>query len=233
MEVYMFLCKTFAAAASVVFLIAIFSCSKDNPAQPAQQQLVIEDGPSVTDFDGNAYKTVKIGNQTWMAENLRSTHYSDGTLIQSFAYGDDTANVGVYGRLYRSAAALKGASGGGSTRVQGAAPVGWHIPSVAEWQALVDNLGGNAVAGGKLKAAGTDRWKSPNTGATNESKFRALPGGYFRVDGLYMAIGERAIFLTTSSPDPLMVRGLRNSTAEVISEQFHPLDALSLRCVKD
>lgn len=229
----MFLCKTVAVALSIGVLMTVSSCSKDNPAQPAQQQLVIEDGPSVTDFDGNAYKTVKIGNQTWTAENLRSTHYSDGTLIQSFVYGDDTANVNVYGRLYRSAAALKNASASGSAKVQGAAPVGWHIPSVAEWQALVDYLGGSAVAGGKLKATGTDRWKSPNSGATNESRFRALPGGYFRVDGLYMAMGERTVFLTTSSPDPLMVRGLRNSTAEITSEQFHPLDALSLRCVKD
>jgi uncharacterized protein (TIGR02145 family) len=229
----MFFYRTLGVAVSVAFLITMFSCSKDNPAQPAQQQLVIEDGPSVTDFDGNVYKTVKIGNQTWMAENLKSTHYSDGTLIPSFVYGDDTANVRVYGRLYRSAAALKNASASGISKVQGAAPVGWHIPSVAEWQMLVDYLGGSAVAGGKLKATGTDQWKGPNAGATNESRFRALPGGYFRVDGIYMALGERAIFLTTSSPDPLMVRGLRNSTAEVISEQFHPLDALSLRCVKD
>lgn len=226
-------CKMFTVATSVVFLTATFSCSKENPAQPAQQQLVIEDGPSVTDFDGNVYRTVKIGSQTWMAENLRSMHYSDGTLIESFAYNNDTANVRVYGRLYRSAAALNNASGSGNARVQGAAPNGWHIPSVSEWQVLIKNLGGNSVAGGKLKATGTDCWKSPNTGATNESRFSALPAGYFRVDGLYMALGERVIFLTTSSPNPLMVQGLRNSTAEIISEQFHPLDAISLRCVKD
>ena len=226
--------RALGGAVSVAFLITIFSCSKDSPAeavaQSAEQAVVIEDGPPVTDFDGNVYRTVKIGNQTWMAENLKSTHYSDGTPIESFAYNGDTAMVRVYGRLYRSSAAVKPAAG---SEVREAAPSGWHIPSVAEWQVLIEYLGGRSVAGGRLKATGIDHWNSPNAGATNDSRFRALPAGYFRVDGVYMAMGERAVFLTSSGPNPLVVLGLRNSSAEITSEQFHPLDALSVRCIKD
>lgn len=100
---------------------------------------------TVMDFDGNVYKTIKIGSQVWMAENLRTTHYSDGKLVQYKDYNNDTTNVKVYGRLYSWNAAMRNsaASNTNPSNVQGIAPAGWHLPSRAEWQQLADYLGGN------------------------------------------------------------------------------------------
>jgi len=143
----------------------------------------------VTDYDGNVYKTIKIGEQVWMAENLRVTHYRNGdsipivtdnsqwTNLNSGAYCDyanDPNYSMTYGRLYNWFAVAD---------ARGLAPAGWHVPSDAEWQTLVNYLGGDAVAGGKMKTtgtieAGTGLWYHPNTGATNEYGFSALPGGY-------------------------------------------------------
>jgi uncharacterized protein (TIGR02145 family) len=237
MEVLMFLYKTIGVALSIGLLMAVFSCSKDNPAQPAQQQLIVEEGPSVADFDGNVYKTVKIGNQTWMGENLKSTHYSDGTTVESFAYNNDTANVRLYGRLYRWAAATRnaGSSNSNPSKVQGASSAGWHIPSEAEWQVLINNLGSEAVAGGKLKEAGTLHWANPNAGATNESKFAALPSGWFDFTGEFRRIGEWSFLTTATRPGSSSVytRVLKSDLTSVNRGDLHPDDAIPIRCVKD
>ena len=216
------------------------ACQKQTSLEPDPEipdPLIIEEDQPVTDFDGNVYQTIKIGDQIWMAENLKSTHYSNGTPIQCFCYNNDTANVRTYGRLYRWADATTNPSSPKSNIgfIQGAAPVGWHIPSNAEWQRLIDYLGGNTTAGGKLKATGTDFWLSPNTGATNESKFNALPAGFYRVDGLFLSIGERAIFMTATAASAMAirVRTLRYDSAEILGGDFHPQDAGSVRCVKD
>jgi uncharacterized protein (TIGR02145 family) len=145
---------------------------------------------TVKDVDGNVYKTVKIGQQTWMAENLRTAHYNDGTsipLVTGFDawstltgpsycwYNNDTNNKNLYGALYNGYAMNTGKL----------CPKGWHVPTDAEWVTLGEYLGGYEVAGGKLKETGTERWKSPNTGATNESGFRALPGGFRSFNGSF------------------------------------------------
>ena len=132
---------------------------------------------TVTDADGNTYRTIKIGNQWWMAENLRTTRYRNGdpipTVTDNFTWGhlltgaccsydNDSSMVFTYGRLYNWHAVSDG---------RGLAPLGWHVPSDADWGTLVEYLGGSAVAGGKMKEAGTAHWLSPNTGATNESAF--------------------------------------------------------------
>lgn len=230
----MFIHRTLALAVSVV---AIIACSKDDPAGPAQQSLVIEEGQPVTDYDGNLYKTVKIGSQTWMAENLKSTHYSDGTVIESFAYNNDTANVRTYGRLYRWAAATRNAASSNSnpSGVRGASPAGWHIPSEAEWQLLIRNLGGEATAGGKLKEAGTGHWASPNAGATNESKFAALPSGWFDFTGEFRRIGEWSFLTTATRPGSYSVytRVLKSDLTSANRGDLHPDDAIPIRCVKD
>ncbi len=229
----MFKKNGFLSAMLISYLFFFISCQKETPLNP--DPLIIEEDQPVTDYDGHVYQTMKIGNQIWMAENLKSTHYSDGTLIENFSYNNDTTNAQKYGRLYRWAAAMRNAASSNSnpSKVQGASPAGWHIPSDAEWQQLINSLGGSTVAGGKLKATGTDHWLSPNTGATNESKFNALPAGFYRVDGIFMTMGERTIFLTTNMSSPIMVRTLRNNSAKILAEQFHPQDAVSIRCIKD
>ena len=233
----MFTCKTLYVAVLLALLAVIISCKKNNPTDPVQQPLIIEEGPPVTDYDGNVYRSVTVGNQTWMAENLRSKHYSDDTPLQYFEYNEDTANVRVYGRLYRWAAAMRNAASSNSnpSRVQGASPVGWHIPSDAEWQVLIDNLGGNAVAGGKLKEAGTLHWTSPNAGATNESKFNALPSGWFDFTGEFRRIGEWSFLTTSTAPGSYSVytRVLKSDLTSADRGDLHPDDAIPIRCVKD
>lgn len=130
---------------------------------------------TVTDFDGNVYQTVTVGDQTWFKENLKSTHYADGKIIPGVcAYNNNDSLANVYGNLYSWDAATNGIVEEGT---QGACPAGYHVPSQAEWELLECFLGGSSVAGGKLKA--TTLWESPNCGADNSSGFSALPSGEF------------------------------------------------------
>ncbi|MFZ4740772.1 MAG: PEGA domain-containing protein [Bacteroidales bacterium] len=138
---------------------------------------------TVTDFDGNVYHTIKIGTQVWLKENLKTTHYRNGDAIPNVTdnttwsnlntaaycnYNNKASNGTIYGRLYNWYTVNTG----------NLCPTGWHVPSGAEWTTLTNYLGGKAIAGGKLKEAGLNHWISPNTEATNETGFAALPGGY-------------------------------------------------------
>ncbi len=166
-------------------------------------------GNTITDYDGNVYNIVTIGTQTWMAANLKTTHFADGTAIplttgnnnwdtltaysKAYCWYDDdsAANANTYGALYTWPAAMNGAasSSASPSGIQGVCPTGWHLPSDAEWTTLTDYLGGKDVAGGKLKETDTIHWHSPNEGATNESGFTALPGGYRTYLGAFCCIG--------------------------------------------
>lgn len=177
-----------------VFLVFASSCEKDKdndlPSDnPTNGKTTAVFNPNVTygtitDQDGNVYKTVTIGTQTWMAENLRTTKYNDGTAIPNIigiaswlntktgAYSNcnnttSIDSIATYGRLYNWYAVNTGKL----------APKGWHVPTNAEWSQLITYLGGVSLAGAKLKETSTSHWASPNTGATNETGFTALPGG--------------------------------------------------------
>ncbi|MCL4482236.1 MAG: fibrobacter succinogenes major paralogous domain-containing protein [Bacteroidetes bacterium] len=159
---------------------------------------------SVSDVEGNTYKTVTIGNQIWMAENLKTTKYNDGTTIPLVTdstvwkklstpgycwYNNDaTANKNIYGALYNWYTLNTGKL----------CPTGWHVPSDAEWTILKTYLGGETVAGGKLKETGTSHWLSPNTGATNESGFAAVPGGYRYFGGTFYDLGGFGYWWSTT-----------------------------------
>jgi uncharacterized protein (TIGR02145 family) len=119
--------------------------------------------------DDQTYTTIDIGSQTWFAENL-NYNTGDGN-NNSWCYDNNGSNCDIYGRLYTWEAATS------------ACPDGWHLPSDDEWTTLIDFLGGEDVAGGKMKETGTTHWNSPNTGATNSSGFTALPGGYRNTSG--------------------------------------------------
>ncbi|MFK5857054.1 MAG: FISUMP domain-containing protein, partial [Bacteroidota bacterium] len=137
---------------------------------------------TINDSDGNTYNTVLIGSQCWMAENLNvgtridgvNNPTNDGT-IEKYCYNDDNANCTVYGGLYQWDEMMQYATTQG---VQGICPDGWHLPTDAELTSLIQFLGGVSVAGGKMKEISTTHWNSPNTSATNESGFTALPAGY-------------------------------------------------------
>ena len=152
-------------------------------------------GPNITDIDGNSYKTVYIGKQHWMAENLKVSKYNDGTLIPNVIdktqwselttgawsyYNNDEANNIKYGKLYNWFAV--GNTTNGNKNV---CPTGWHLPTYTEWKVLTEYLGGDTVAGGKMKEVGTVNWKSPNTDVTNSSLFSGLPGGVRVESGSY------------------------------------------------
>lgn len=151
--------------------------------------ITFKNSPSntVTDIDGNVYKTVKIGTQTWMAENLRTVRYRNYEYIANTPWNytstglycdfNNDPNLGILnGHIYNWYAA---------TDVRSIAPVGWHVPSNEEWATLANSLGGANVAGTKMKETGTTHWYSPNNYATNESGFNALPGGMRDAGGTF------------------------------------------------
>jgi uncharacterized protein (TIGR02145 family) len=125
--------------------------------------------------DGKVYKTVKIGEQVWMAENLAYKPTSGNY----WAYDNEADNTIVYGYLYDWETALN------------VCPTGWHLPTDDEWTQLSDYLGGERNAGGRLKETGTTHWKSPNEEANNESGFTALPGGARILSGEILYVGDR------------------------------------------
>lgn len=196
---------------------------------------------SVTDIDGNVYQTVVIGTQEWMAENLTVTHYRNGeeipnvagdvewTALSSGAWcspNDDAGLVATYGRLYNWYAV---------SDTRGLAPAGWHVPSDAEWQTLMDFLGGDMVAGGKLKETGLAHWIDPNSGATNETGFSGLPAGHRNWDGTYFELHTNAWFWSsTQMNDPnAWYRTLYFNNAGVARANYLKRDGFSIRCVKD
>ena len=205
---------------------------------------------SVEDSEGNNYKTVKIGDQVWMAENLKVTQYADGSGISGLYWyrhdftndgqidaADSTFYVDTYGFLYSWPAVMNGAasSNANPSGVQGVCPDGWHVPSSDEWEQLRDTLGGYDLAGGKLKERGTDHWNSPNDGATNESGFTALPGGNRLETGYNYQIGGNAYYQTSteySSTQSNVFRVFKEND-NLSGHYWEKGDAGSVRCVKN
>jgi uncharacterized protein (TIGR02145 family) len=186
---------------------------------------------TVADAGGNEYKWVKIGSQIWMAENLRYLPSVVGPSNESstdpryYVHGYDgtnivdakaTANYINYGALYNWPAAMAGC------------PTGWHLPTNVEWTDLVNFLGGSSVAGGKLKETGTTHWLAPNTGATNETGYMALPGGC-RLNSLWSYLNDTGLWW--SSEHYYFNMGYSNST---VGNSIYDVKAgFSVRCVKD
>lgn len=207
----------------------------------------------VTDFDGNTYQTVQIGTQIWMAENLKTTHFADGTAISLITDNTTWANLGdndtdlaycyynnnasgeasTYGALYTWAAAMNGST---IESPQGVCPTGWHLPDSTEWKTLSDFLGGDAVSGGKLKEAGITHWTTPNTSANNESNFTALGSAYRRYDnGLFAGINTISYFWTSTSANSTNAYTYKLSYSSAAASKLSLLKSLgaSVRCVKN
>lgn len=159
-----------------------------------------------TDFEENNYPALTIGNQTWMAENLKSTKYSNGNNIsESYAYENNSSNSDLYGRLYTWNAIMNGASGNNNnpSNVQGICPTGWHVPSESEWDELRDNLGGLETMGIELKEVGTEHWLEPNAGAEDNYGFSILPAGIRFEDAEFQYLNEGAFFWNCSDFEDL------------------------------
>ena len=164
-------------------------------------------GTPVSDTrDGHVYNTIQIGNQCWMKENLNigvkidgsSTQTNNGT-VEKYCYNNQESNCNTYGGLYLWDEAMQYSNNDGS---QGICPAGWHIPTETDFTLLMTFLGGDMVAGGKVKETTTDHWLSPNTGATNSSGFTALPGGYTFNNGWFNGVNGNANFWTSTAPNP-------------------------------
>lgn len=238
---------------ALLLSLMINSCKKDNesPINPYNGKTTAVFNPNVsygtmTDQDGNMYKTVTIGTQTWMAENLRTSKYQDGTAIPNVidntawialttgAYcnynnTESTDTIATYGRLYNWYAA---------TDSRNIAPVGWHVPTDAEWTTLTTYLGGVTVAGSKMKETGTTHWISPNTGATNESGFTALPSGVRKGyhDGTFGTKGSNGIYLSSTFDNiflHLHCPTVDNSDTHVLYWSGDKDEGFSVRLVKD
>ncbi len=202
-------------------------------------------GPNITDAAGNSYKTVTIGTQQWMAENLKVSKYSDGTTIPNITdnkqwrnnttgawayYNNDAANNAKYGKLYNWYAVSKTTNGN-----KNVCPTGWHVPTDAEWTVLRDYLGGESFAGGKMKEVGTTNWNSPNTDATNTSLFTGLPGGYRAGYGVYDYIGAKGYWWssTEGSTGYAWGRDLVNYSGIVFINSLLKEYGFSVRCLRD
>jgi uncharacterized protein (TIGR02145 family) len=209
---------------------------------PVQDKTIIFNFIACTDHDNNNYPVVEIGTQVWMAINLKTTTYNNGDLIGTtnpatlditgettpkyqWSYDGNENNVPVYGRLYTWHAI---------TDSRGVCPTGWYIPTNADWTLLTDFLGGEYYAGGKLKETGTTHWSSPNTGATNESGFTALPGGWRHWNGIFYYTGLEGIWSSSISYNTLNAWFLSiNYDYEDVYLNFAGKKAgLSVRCLK-
>jgi Fibrobacter succinogenes major domain (Fib_succ_major). len=211
----------------------------------------------VADVDGNVYYTVTINDRVWMAENLKTTTYANGspiTLSESSTingfpsvdttltycwYNIDINNKSTYGALYNWRGAMKGNPGiiTNPADRQGACPDGWHVPDITEWTELTNFLGGDSIAGGKLKETGTKHWKDLNVRATNESGFTGIPGGYRSDYGIFEDLGYSGYWWSsTEDPDAYgmaYVRGLSGSVKYSFINIFRKGDAAAIRCIKD
>lgn len=215
---------------TIISLIFSFSCNKkDGPPDP------------VTDIEGNTYKTIRIGDQVWMAENLKSAAFSDGAVITDISddsewseltepglcwYNNDAVtNKDTYGALYNFYSVISGKL----------CPDGWHVPSRDEWQKLRDVLGDTLTGGGKLKEEGTLHWNTPNTGAVNSTGFTALPAGIRYFEGTFSSLSTFTSFWssTESESNKGWYFSLFFSDAVAGMNRTSIKDGFSVRCLKD
>jgi uncharacterized protein (TIGR02145 family) len=206
---------------------------------------------TVTDIDGNVYETVEVGEQVWMKENLKVTHYNDGSEIptgysnsewadldetETGAYAvhdDNESNADTYGYLYNWYAVDDS---------RGVCPEDWHIPTDEEYTALSDYLGGESVAGGKMKECtpgscpDSDYWPPPNTGATNESGFTGLPGGFRNTNnGYYGNMGIYGYFWSSTENYNYSAwnRLLNYNYSDIVRYYYNKRNGFSVRCIRD
>ena len=221
-------------AMMVVTLILTISCGKDQSTTPPPAPT------TVTDIDGNIYHFVKIGTQVWMIENLNVTKYRNGNPIPDVLDGTTWNNLTTgaycdydnlpystaYGKLYNWYAVHDS---------RNIAPIGWHVPSDAEWTILINFLGGDSIAGGKLKELGITNWQSPNTGATNQSGFTALPGG-FRSNGTFIGVslsGNWGAATESYSYSYAWYRNMNYDEISVYRYEGSKNNGFSVRCLRD
>ena len=197
-------------------------------------------GNPMTDTrDGKTYNTVLIGTQCWFAQNLNigtringSGEQTNNSIIEKYCYNDDENNCNTYGGLYQWDEAMQYSTTEG---VQGICLTGWHLPTDAEWTIMTTFLGGLEIAGGKMKETGTEHWFAPNTGATNETGFTALPGGGRSSNGNISGISGGATFWSSTEHGTTgaWTRKLFYLNETVDRIDYYKWSGFSGRCLKD
>lgn len=207
--------RTIKIISLVSLLTVLISCKKEN-VEPINFNNSLEYGSFTDTRDGHIYKTIKIGEQVWMAENL------------SYLINQNLEDLGcIYGRFYHFSDIVE------------VCPEGWHIPTVDEWEELFNFLGGRVVAGGKMKESGTSHWLEPNNLASNSSGFSALPAGYKDWYSGYGGRGIETIFWTSTLSDDYCHTGflqyvsLSYESGTVKVESYCMDMDFSIRCIKD
>jgi uncharacterized protein (TIGR02145 family) len=195
---------------------------------------------TVTDNDGNTYNVIRIGTQLWMKENLKTTIFNDDGPIAPVSgtaawanltshgycwYNNDAGNKNTYGALYNWYAVATGKL----------CPVGWHVPTDDDCIELEDYFGFSVPAGGKLKETGTTHWASPNTGATDEVGFKALPGGLRTETGTFQFITNYGYWWTSTEYNTHneWYRELEYNSDNVVRYFKDDNNGMSVRCIKD
>jgi uncharacterized protein (TIGR02145 family) len=205
---------------------------------PSSSKTVTVTFTACRDTEGHTYATLLAGTQLWMAANLNvgtkiqdTTNQNNNGIIEKYCYENKESNCTLYGGLYQWGEMMSYDTVPGS---QGICPSGWHIPTDAEWGILMTWLGGDSIAGGKMKETGTLHWAAPNTGATNESGFTALPGGYSYYSGtLFMT--DYAVFWSSSESgtSEAWYWLLQFNYKYVTRRAFTKENGYSVRCLKN
>jgi uncharacterized protein (TIGR02145 family) len=218
--------------------LSVLTCSCREPDNP----IIIPPFPEgLTDIDGNVYDSVIIGTQIWMVQNLKVSRYNNGEFINyvidktiwdsqkkgGYCNYDNDPNIAKdYGRLYNWYAVMD------SRKI---CPSGWHVPSLSEWNTLVDFVGGVQVAGIKLKEAGTEHWELSDYHVKNESGFTGLPGGYRWYYGVYDDLHANGLWWSTTEYDSSEANAFRLNWAaeEALYRTAEKFYGHSVRCLKD
>jgi uncharacterized protein (TIGR02145 family) len=209
---------------------------------PAGDNAVTFNFIACSDGDNNNYPVVSIGTQTWMAANLKTTKYKDGiTSIPNVTVDGDwiALTTPAYCWYSNNSAAYKDTYGAlynwYTVGTGNLCPTAWHVPTDDEWLILIDYLGGENVAGGKLKESGTTHWYSPNTGATNETGFTSLPGGYRWSNGAFSDLGGNDPWWSATEylPESAYNRRVYYLYNDILRYFYNKMIGFSVRCVKD
>lgn len=194
---------------------------------------------TITDIDGNVYKTIMIGKQLWTAEDLRTTRFTDGTVIPQIEDSEKWMKIGEqpamswyenkkdgkYGALYNGYAVERGYL----------CPKGWHVPTMADWDILINESGGMGIAGSKLKESGTSHWNAPNFGSLNEKGFSAYGTGYRTSSGEFSFRNGTGIWWssTEATYSNYSTIAMYYNYQSVIKGSFHKSQGNCVRCIKD
>lgn len=199
-----------------------------------------EEITQVTDIDGNVYNIITLLDQVWLAEDLRTTKFNDGTPIPNITDNSAWSNLNTPGYCwYNNDIFYKYTNGAlynwHAINTQKLCPTGWHVPTKAEIETLITNFSGTLLAGGKLKETSTTHWLTPNEGASNSTNFTALGGGIREIDGTFQSMFSTGDFWTSTKNNDSFagVMGLKYDTRDANVYQLNLKTGASVRCIKD